>query len=114
MGSKKKGRDRRGIVYSTDPDFEYQDDRDQEETLEPSEQKLVVRIDRRQRKGKEVTLVEGFVGSDEDLADLGRDLRKACGAGGSAKDGFILVQGDVRDKVVTWLEKAGYGARRGN
>lgn len=114
MGSKKKGRDRRGIVYSTDPDFEYQDDRDQEEALEPLEQKLVVRIDRRQRKGKEVTLVEGFVGSDEDLANLGRDLRKACGAGGSAKDGFILVQGDVRDKVVAWLEKAGYGARRGN
>ena len=110
----KKNRDRRGVVYSTDPDFDYDAGQREQETPEAGEQRLIVRIDRKQRRGKEVTLVEGFVGRTEDLAALGKALRNACGAGGSAKDGLVLVQGDVRDKVVAWLEKAGYGVKRGN
>jgi translation initiation factor 1 len=111
----KKRNDRRGIVYSTDPDFQYQpDEDDQQETLEPGQQKLLVRIDRRQRKGKEVTLVEGFVGDADALKALGKRLKSLCGVGGAVKDGQILLQGDHRDKVLAALQKDGYGARRGN
>lgn len=111
----KKRNDRRGIVYSTDPDFEYQPTEEPvDQTLEPGAQKLMVRIDRRQRKGKEVTLVEGFVGHPEDLKALGKRLKGQCGVGGAVKDGQILLQGDHRDKVLAALHKDGYGAKRGN
>ena len=107
---------RLGVVYSTNPDFQYAQEGDsvQEETLPPEKQKLIVRIDRRQRAGKQVTLVEGFVGTSEDLAALAKTLKTKCGVGGTAKDGEITVQGDLRDKVTALLQSMGYKAKRGN
>ena len=106
---------RLGVVYSTNPDFNFTEQEDeQEETLEPSAQKLIVSIDRRNRGGKQVTLVSGFVGTEEDLADLGRTLKVKCGVGGAAKNGEITIQGDFRDRVVALLKDMGYKAKRGN
>lgn len=106
---------RLGVVYSTDPDFKYEEDTPAEpETLAPAAQKLIVSIDRRNRGGKQVTLVSGFVGSEADLADLGRTLKVKCGVGGSVGNGEIIIQGDFRDKVTELLLKMGYKARRGN
>ncbi len=106
---------RLGVVYSTDPDFNYfKEETPEEETLEPSKQRLTVSIDRRNRGGKQVTLVSGFVGAREDLAALGKTLKVKCGVGGSAKDGEITVQGDLRDKVTSILKDLGYNAKRGN
>lgn len=106
---------RLGVVYSTNPDFKYEEFAQEEEaTPEPGRQKLIVRIDRRNRGGKQVTLIEGFKGSAADLSDLGRTLKVKCGVGGAAKDGEITIQGDLRDKVVTLLQEMGYNARRGN
>lgn len=102
-------KNRKNIVYSTNPDFSYEMDEEQEaETLEPSEQLLYVSIDRKQRGGKEVTLVEGFVGSDEDLKDLGKTLKSKCGVGGTVKDGEIIVQGNFKMKVAELLQGLGY------
>lgn len=107
MGKNKKKRV--DVVYSTNPDFGYDHEEDQnEETLEPGEQKLYVSIDRKSRKGKEVTLVEGFVGSDDDLKDLAKILKSKCGVGGAAKDGEIMVQGNHKPKVAGLLEEMGY------
>lgn len=106
---------RLGVVYSTNPDFQYQEETEVEpETLEPGKQRLIVRIDRRQRAGKQVTLVGGFVGKSDDLAALAKTLKTRCGVGGTAKDGEITVQGDLRDKVVALLQSMGYNAKRGN
>lgn len=106
---------RLGVVYSTNPDFQYVTGASEEaETLPPERQKLIVGIDRRNRGGKQVTLVSGFVGSADDLKELGRTLKTRCGVGGSAKDGEITVQGDLRDKVVAILKELGYNAKRGN
>jgi len=106
---------RLGVVYSTNPDFKYQQESICEaETLPPSAQKLIVRIDRRQRAGKQVTLVEGFVGSSDDLAALAKALKTKCGVGGTSKDGEITIQGDLRDKLVALLQGMGYNAKRGN
>lgn len=106
---------RLGVVYSTNPDFEFQEkEKVEAETPAPSAQRLIVSIDRRNRGGKQVTLVSGFVGRDEDLAELGRTLKVKCGVGGSAKDGEITVQGDFRDKVTELLRSLGYNAKRGN
>ena len=106
---------RLGVVYSTNPDFQYQTSQVEEaETLAPSKQRLIVSIDRRQRAGKQVTLVKGFVGKADDLAALGKALKVKCGVGGTAKDGEITVQGDLRDKVVSLLQGMGYNAKRGN
>ena len=108
-------KDRLGVVYSTNPDFKYETTEDEVvETLPPAKQKLIVSIDRRARAGKQVTLVSGFVGSDEDLAALARTLKTKCGVGGSSKDGEILIQGDWRDRIVTILKSMGYNAKRGN
>ena len=105
-----------GVVYSTNPDFQYQyDDTPEPETLPFSQQKLRVRLERNHRGGKTVTIVSGFVGTDADLQDLGRLLKTRCGVGGSAKDGEITVQGDLRDKVTALLHDMGYvKAKRGN
>lgn len=106
---------RLGVVFSTNPDFRYEEEAEvQQETLEPSKQNLIVSIDRKGRAGKQVTLVTGFIGSDDDLADLGRALKVKCGVGGSAKDGEITIQGDFRDRVVTLLKDMGYRAKRRN
>lgn len=106
---------RLGVVYSTDPNFRYEQEAESEvETLEPSKQNLIVAIDRRARAGKQVTLVKGFVGSEDDLATLGKTLKVKCGVGGTAKDGEITLQGDLRDKVVALLQSMGYRAKRGN
>ena len=106
---------RLGVVFSTNPDFNYEEDVEEEpQTLEPSRQNLIVSIDRKGRGGKQVTLVTGFIGTSEDLADLGRTLKVKCGVGGSAKDGEITIQGDFRDRVVALLKDMGYRAKRGN
>lgn len=106
---------RLGVVYSTNPDFQYQTERKVEETtLEAGRQRLIVRIDRRQRAGKQVTLVEGFVGSSDDLASLAKTLKTRCGVGGTAKDGEITIQGNLREKIVAMLTSMGYNAKRGN
>ncbi len=106
---------RLGVVFSTNPDFIYEQEVEQEEdTLEPSKQNLIVKIDRKGRAGKQVTLVTGFIGTADDLTQLGRTLKVKCGVGGSAKDGEITIQGDFRDRVVTLLKDMGYKAKRGN
>ena len=106
---------RLGVVFSTNPDFAYQEEEQQEETtLEPSKQNLIVGIDRKGRGGKQVTLVTGFVGRADDLAEVCRALKVKCGVGGSAKDGEIAIQGDFRDRIVALLKDMGYKARRGN
>ncbi len=108
-------KERLGVVYSTNPDFEYSKAEDPETvTLEPSRQRLVVSIDRRNRGGKQVTLVSGFVGTSADLSSLGKTLKVKCGVGGSAKDGEITIQGDFRDRVTALLKEMGYNAKRGN
>lgn len=106
---------RLGVVYSTSPDFKYETaTQEQAQTLPAEKQRLVVCIDRRARAGKQVTLVKGFVGTDEDLAALGKTLKVKCGVGGTAKDGEITLQGDLRDKTVQLLQGMGYNAKRGN
>jgi translation initiation factor 1 len=97
------------MVYSTNPDFEpYDEHEDEPETLPPAAQILYISRDKKQRKGKQVTLVTGFVGTADDLKDLGKILKSKCGVGGSAKDGEILIQGDFREKVKAILEGLGY------
>ena len=106
---------RLGVVYSTKPDFKYQTAEVAEaDTLPPAKQRLIVAIDRRQRAGKQVTLVKGFIGRQDDLAGLAKTLKTKCGVGGTAKDGEITIQGDLRDKLVTLLTQMGYNAKRGN
>ena len=111
--NKKNKPDNLGFVYSTDPAFQYQhNDEAPAETLTPAQQKLRIKLDTKQRAGKAVTLITGFVGKDEDLQTLGKQLRNHCGTGGSAKDGEIIVQGDQRDKVLQWLLKNGYSGTK--
>lgn len=106
---------RLGMVYSTNPDFVFDTGVEAKVlTLEPDKQRLIVALDRRQRAGKQVTLVKGFVGSEDDLKALGKELKVRCGVGGTAKDGEITIQGDLRDKVTALLQGMGYKAKRGN
>ena len=96
-------------MYSTNPDYHYETENEEEQsTLMPSQQKLRVQLDRKNRGGKVVTLVTGFVGTEDDLKGLGKLLKSKCGVGGSAKDGEIIVQGDFKQKVVDLLKKEGY------
>lgn len=109
----KKNNNRIGVVYSTNTDFNYDEENDEEqETLPNGEQMLRVSIDRKQRKGKEVTLVAGFVGTEDDLKDLAKVLKSTCGVGGTAKDGDILIQGNFRDKIMDRLNSLGYKTKR--
>lgn len=104
---------RLNVVYSTNPDFVYETQpEDSSETLPPARQDLRVWLDRKARAGKQVTLVKGFVGSEEDLKELSRLLKSKCGVGGTAKEGEIIIQGDFRDRVVDILLKAGYRAKK--
>ena len=106
--SKKNKPDSHGFVYSTDPGFKFEEENKSVEILTPAHQKLKVRLDTKHRAGKAVTLVEGFIGSDEDLQELGKKLKSFCGTGGSAKDSEIIIQGDQREKVMQWLGKNGF------
>lgn len=102
-------KDRLNIVYSTNPDFQYETEEEAAaETLPPARQRLRVQLDRKNRGGKVVTLVTGFTGSEEDLKDLGKLLKTKCGVGGSAKDGEIIIQGDFRQRVLELLKQEGY------
>ena len=107
---------RLGMVYSTNPDFKFETQEEEEvQTLDPKDQKLIVALDKKGRAGKQVTVVNGFVGSADDLESLGKTLKTNCGVGGSVKDGSVLIQGDQRDKIVTILNNLGYTrAKRGN
>jgi len=101
------------VVYSTNPDYSYDFNHDEKiESLPPQQQNLKVWLDRKMRKGKVATLVKGFVGSEDDLKDLAKMLKTKCGTGGSAKDGEIIVQGDVREKVLELLAGEGYKAKK--
>ena len=104
----KKKPDSKGFVYSTDPNFRFEEEQQRSETLPPSEQRLKIRLDTKHRAGKGVTLVEDFIGKDEDVQELGKKLKTFCGTGGSAKNGEIIIQGDQREKVIQWLKKNGY------
>ena len=110
MGRKKKNfKNRDGIVYSTNSDFDYQyQGQEEEDTLSPGEQDLRVMLDRKQRGGKQVTLVTGFIGTEEDLKELGKTLKSKCGTGGAAKNGEILIQGNWVEKVRDILPREGY------
>ena len=109
----RKNKNLTGVVYSTDPGFDYQvDEEEKQETVEPRYQDLRVQLDKKQRGGKAVTLITGFVGTEEDLVELGKKLKQKCGTGGSAKNGEILVQGDFRDKVMEMLKSDGYKVKR--
>ena len=110
--AKKNKPDTRGFVYSTDPNFQYEQENESAETLPPAQQKLRVRLETKHRAGKAVTLITGFTGTNEDLEELGKKLKNFCGTGGSAKDGEIIVQGDQRDKVMQWLLKNGYSGSK--
>ena len=101
-------KDRLGMVYSTNPDYVYETEADDSQTLPKQQQKLRVRIEKNGRGGKVVTIVSGFVGTEDDLKALGRFLKTKCGVGGSQKDGELLIQGDFRDKVIQLLKSDGY------
>ena len=102
-----------GIIYSTNADFNYDyDSPESEETLPPEEQDLRVKIDRKGRKGKTVTLVTGFKGRKDDLEDLGKKLKSKCGTGGSVKNGEIIIQGDFADRVINVLRENRFNVKR--
>ena len=100
--------DNNGTVYSTNPNFVFDYGDEEIVTLDPAKQNLRIMLDKKQRGGKKVTLVTGFQGSDYDLAVLGKELKSACGVGGSVKNGEILLQGDFREKVLALLLQKGY------
>ncbi|MDD2190962.1 MAG: translation initiation factor [Bacteroidales bacterium] len=109
----KKEKNRVGIVYSTNPSFQYEVSEEETlETLPPKQQNLKVQLDKKQRGGKKVTLITGFIGSEEDISDLGKMLKTKCGVGGNTKDGEILIQGDHREKVMALLLAEGYKAKK--
>jgi translation initiation factor 1 len=115
MSKKKKNshKNREGIVYSTNPAFNYFENiPGLQDTLPSKQQNLIVRIDRKQRGGKVVTLVEGFVGSNDDLKSLAKMLKSKCGVGGSQKDGEIIIQGDFKEKVYQILLEENYGVKK--
>lgn len=104
----KPGTGNDGIVYSTDPSFSLPNEESSAGTIPSAQQQLRIKLDTKQRAGKSVTLVQGFIGKDEDLQQLGKNLKNFCGTGGSVKDGEIIIQGDHRTKVLQWLVKSGY------
>ncbi len=107
--SKKNAARPDGLAYSTNKDF-FNDfpEQEQRETLPKDKQKLRVMLDTKQRAGKVVTLVDGFTGRSEDMEALAKQLKTKCGAGGSVKDGYIIIQGDYKQKIITWLKEWGY------
>ncbi len=110
MKNDKKGRI--NVVYSTNPDFNYEYEQEfQEETLAPEKQNLKVVLDSKQRKGTTVTLIQGFIGTEEDLKELAKLLKNKCGTGGSVKDGEIIIQGEIKEKILTILREHHYRAK---
>ena len=109
LSKKNKGR-ADGLVYSTNSNYynDFQDDEPAADTLPKEKQKLRIKLDTRQRAGKVVTLAEGFIGTDDDLEALGKQLKTKCGTGGSAKEGVIIIQGDYKEKIINWLKDWGY------
>ena len=102
-------KDRLNVVYSTNPDYKYETEGEEEQDTQPKEKQLLrISLDKRNRKGKAVTLITGFIGTTDDLEELGKLLKVKCGVGGSAKDGEIIIQGDFRNKVLELLQKEGY------
>lgn len=101
-------KDRLNVVYSTNPDFVYETDEEQVDTLPKQQQKLRVQMEKKGRGGKTATVISGFVGSDDDLNALARLLKTKCGVGGSAKDGDIIIQGDLKQKIIDLLKADGY------
>lgn len=109
MAKNNDWKQRLNVVYSTNPDFNYDTEEEEEaEELPKNRQRLRVRLDRHARKGKVVTIVDGFVGPEEALKNLGKLLKTKCGVGGSAKEGEIIIQGDVKEKVIALLKAEGY------
>ena len=108
----KKGKNRKGVLYSTDPDFEYEYENEASETLDNDDQNLEIWIDKKHRGGKTCVLIKGFIGRNEDIKALSKTLKSKCGVGGSVKNGEILIQGNVRDKIIDILEKEGYNTKK--
>lgn len=109
MGENKKTR--KGVMYSTNPDFDYEYENEEQETLVNNDQQLKVCIDKH-RAGKVAVVIKNFIGTTEDLKILGKTIKSKCGVGGSAKNGEIIIQGDIRDKVMEILKKEGYNYKR--
>lgn len=107
MGKKKKSY-RGGLAYSTNPDLQTDNEIEEEETLPPGAQRLKITLDTKHRKGKTVTLIDGFIGTNADLNTLGKKLKSYCGTGGSVKDGQVIIQGDAQKKIKEYLRKEGY------
>lgn len=101
-----------GFVFSTNNQFEFEDEFQDQETIANNQQKLIAKLERKGRGGKVVTIVEGFIGKDDDLKDLGKMLKNKCGTGGSVKDGEIVMQGDIRNKIVDLLVKEGFKVKK--
>jgi translation initiation factor 1 len=114
MSNQKNRKNREGIVYSTAGSFEYiyNSDDQTKELLKPSQQNLKVMLDKKQRAGKKVTIINGFIGPEEDLKELGKKLKSKCGVGGTVKNEEILIQGDFRDRITEILIAEGYKAKK--
>ena len=114
MATKKNDwKERLNVVYSTNPDFQYTtDEMEENETLPKQQQKLRVSIEKNHRGGKTVTIVRNFIGTSDDMKELGKLLKTKCGVGGSTKEGEILIQGDFKEKVIEILKKEGYTQTR--
>lgn len=105
----KKKKDNNGLVFSTDPNFKFPTEENEEpESISPQQQMLKIRFEKKHRGGKEVTIIDEFIGSEEDMLALGKELKTKCGTGGSVKDGLILIQGDHRKKIGDILTKLNY------